>query len=353
MTWLPPELESDRFVLRALKESDAKDIFKYAGNENVCKLTTWSAHKSVEDSLKFIQEYAFKKYEEETPEPYGVTLKGEDKVIGTVGAFWSSRKNQVMEIAYALGEENWGQGFIPEAALAIRDYCFLQHKISRLQSRCLKENKVSAKVMEKIGLTYEGTLRNSEVIKGVARNMVYYSMLPKEWEREQRHDKNYVLRLARREDAKEIHMSHMMSIQQLCVHDYNENQLEAWGNRPFNEERKEKSESSIDNDWIWVVENPRGEIQGHCHLHMNKEKQHCELFGLYLNSEMKGKGIGKKLLKQALIKAQEQQFQKLFLNSTKTAAKFYQSQGFKITGNESSHIVRGVEIECIPMTIEF
>ncbi len=352
MSWRPIKLESERFILRALEESDAKDIFSYAGNKNVSKHTTWETHETLEDSLSFITEFAFQRYEKKIPGPYGITLRGDDKVLGTIGAFWTSPENDVMEIAYALGENHWGKGYIPEAALVIRDYCFLQHKINRLQARCLKENKVSAKVMEKIGMTYEGTLRQSELVKRKPCNMMFYSILPSEWEREQRHDKNYVLRLARKEDAKNIHMAHMTSISQLCVHDYSKEEIDAWGNRPFNDESKLKREKSIDDDWIWVIENPRSEIHGFCHLHMNHESGHCEIFGLYITSDMKGKGLGKKLLDEALLKSKEQGFRKLHILSTKTAREFYLSQKFKISGNEKTHLVRGVEIPCLPMNIE-
>lgn len=74
-------------------------------------------------------------YKKAVPEPFGVALKeSPEKLIGTVGCFWVSRQARSMELAYAIGEEHWGKGLVPEAASA---------------------------VVEKVGMTYEGTLKSA------------------------------------------------------------------------------------------------------------------------------------------------------------------------------------------------
>jgi ribosomal-protein-alanine N-acetyltransferase len=53
-------------------------------------------------------------------------------------------------------------------------------ELNRIQARCVAENTASARVMEKVGMTYEGTLRASEYIKGAFRDMKIYSILRRE-----------------------------------------------------------------------------------------------------------------------------------------------------------------------------
>jgi len=162
LQWTPPTLETDRLYLRPLKLEDAEAIFSYAKNPKVSEFTLWEPHKSIHDSLDYIKDYAFHYYRTGVPEPLGITLKeNPDLIIGTVGCFWVSKNAKSMELAYAIGEEHWGKSLIAEASEVVMDYCFNEFKLKRIQARCKTENKASARVMEKVGMSFEGTLRSS------------------------------------------------------------------------------------------------------------------------------------------------------------------------------------------------
>lgn len=155
-------LTTQRLVLRQLETSDAEAIYAYAKNPNVSRYTLWEPHRSVEDSLAFIQGYAMGFYSKGVPEPLGIALKDDpSKIIGTVGCFWVSQPARCMELAYALSEDHWGRGYTTEASLALMGYCFKEFSLKRIQARCKVENTASAKVMEKVGMTLEGTLKSS------------------------------------------------------------------------------------------------------------------------------------------------------------------------------------------------
>jgi len=174
--WRPPALETSRMILRPIELTDAESIFAYAKNPNVCKYTLWEAHQSIEDSLNYIKEYIFDYYSKGVPEPLGITMKkNPQKVIGTVGCFWTSKQAKAMELAYAIGEEYWGQGLVAEASEAVMAYCFKEFSLKRIQARCKVENKASARVMEKIGMTYEGTLKSAIFHRDKFWDMHYYA----------------------------------------------------------------------------------------------------------------------------------------------------------------------------------
>jgi len=180
--WTPPRLETERLVLRALTEDDAEAIFEYCSNPNVSRFTLWEPHKTVEDARRFIRDYVLPKYEQQIPEPFGVTLKGHpDRVIGTVGCFMVSKDNRTMELAYALDEQYWGKGIVVEAARAVLEYVFDHYPVERLQCRCKIENAPSSRVMQKLGMSKEGTLRSSIFHRDRFWDMDYYSLLRAEW----------------------------------------------------------------------------------------------------------------------------------------------------------------------------
>lgn len=176
--WSPPTIETSRLTLRPILLTDAEAIFEYAKNPNVSQYTLWEPHISVSDSIDYIKDYVFNYYEQGVPEPFGITLKDEpSKLIGTVGCFWVSKKAKCMEIAYAISEDYWGKGLVAEASSAVIDYCFNEFKLKRIQARCKSVNKPSARVMEKIGMTYEGTLKSAVFHREKYWDMHYYGKI--------------------------------------------------------------------------------------------------------------------------------------------------------------------------------
>ncbi len=175
-TWVPPTLVTARLILRPITMDDADSIFAYAQNPNVSKLTLWAPHQTIQDTKTYINNYILAFYSKGVPEPLGITLKENlQKVIGTVGCFWTSKEAKAMELAYALSEDHWGKGIAAEAAKAITDYCFREFSLKRIQARCKAENTASAAVMKKIGMTYEGTLKSAIFHRDRFWDMQYYA----------------------------------------------------------------------------------------------------------------------------------------------------------------------------------
>ena len=158
LDWKPPTIQTNRLILRPIEIGDAESIFTYASNSNVSKYTLWEAHQTIHDSSNYIKDYIFNYYSKGVPEPMGIALKeNSKKIIGTVGCFWTSKSAKSMELAYAIGEDYWGQGLVSEASVAVMEYCFKEFALKRIQARCKTENQASRRVMEKVGMVFEGT----------------------------------------------------------------------------------------------------------------------------------------------------------------------------------------------------
>lgn len=59
---------------------------------------------------------------------------------------------------------------------------FGQMELVRIQARCITENIGSQRVMEKIGMSYEGTLRKGIKIKGQHWDLKLFSILKEDYE---------------------------------------------------------------------------------------------------------------------------------------------------------------------------
>jgi ribosomal-protein-alanine N-acetyltransferase len=176
-----PTLESDRLMLRKMSLEDAPDLFEYASDSQVAQYTTWTPHKSLEDSQIFLNSI-LAKYQNHESYDWGIIHKGDGKLIGTCGFVnWVSPHHHA-EIGYALSRPYWGKGYMPEAVKAVLAFGFQKTNLNRIEGRCKLPNHSSARVLEKVGMKYEGILRQQMFSKGSFHDMKLYAILREDWE---------------------------------------------------------------------------------------------------------------------------------------------------------------------------
>jgi [ribosomal protein S5]-alanine N-acetyltransferase len=169
-------LETDRLLLRKLSLADAADIFAYASDPEVTKYTSWSTHQAIADSEQFL-ESAIAKYAAGQPMDWGIVRKGDRKAIGTCGfASWDCTHARA-EIGYVLSRQYWGQGYMTEAVKAAISFGFHVMMLNRIQATCMVENLASARVMQKVGMHYEGTLLEYAFFKDRYLDLKLYAII--------------------------------------------------------------------------------------------------------------------------------------------------------------------------------
>ena len=178
-----PELETERLLLRKMRLEDAEAMFAYASDPEVTRYVLWDTHRSIEDSESFLRQ-ATAGYARGDFGGWGIVLKDDGAFVGTCGVdVGYAPEHARAELGYVLSREHWGRGLMPEAVRAVIRFGFDRMGLNRMEARCIAENTASARVMEKAGMTYEGTLREREFIKGAYRDMKLYSILRREYRR--------------------------------------------------------------------------------------------------------------------------------------------------------------------------
>lgn len=176
-----PTLITERLTLRPLRRDDAVDMFAYASDPEMAHYTLWEAHRTLADTRQFLS-YMLACYERGEPGSWGVALTDTGRLIGTCGFVGWNNTQRRAEIGYAIARARWGQGLATEAAQAVIDFAFNATTIFRLQALCMVANTASARVMEKIGMHYEGILRGFTLHKGQPSDMKMYALLRTDWE---------------------------------------------------------------------------------------------------------------------------------------------------------------------------
>jgi ribosomal-protein-alanine N-acetyltransferase len=141
----------------------------------------WDAHRSLNDTRAFVGDYARSRYLEGVPEPLGIELKAAGRLVGSLGCFWASRKDRCMELGYWVAEPYWGQGVAVEAARALLGHVFATYKVERVQAHYIEGNRASGRVLEKLGLAFEGVRRRALFHRGRFWDLHHYAVLRDEW----------------------------------------------------------------------------------------------------------------------------------------------------------------------------
>jgi ribosomal-protein-alanine N-acetyltransferase len=79
-------------------------------------------------------------------------------------------------MGFTIARAYWGQGYGTEAAEALVRFVFDQLKVVRIEALCLPENLASARVLQKIGMQYEGLLHNYQVWKDQPSDLQMYGI---------------------------------------------------------------------------------------------------------------------------------------------------------------------------------
>jgi ribosomal-protein-alanine N-acetyltransferase len=175
-----PILETERLLLRQITLDDAEDIFEYAVDPEMAKYVSWDPHTSIEDSIHFIHAM-IKKYERICLSDWGIVYKENNKFMGTCGYGWWSSAHARAEIGYALSKKYWNRGLMTEALRKVVTFGFEKMKLNRIEARCFIANRASEKVMQKIGMKFEGIQREGLFAKEKYQDLKVYSILRREY----------------------------------------------------------------------------------------------------------------------------------------------------------------------------
>lgn len=173
-------IETDRLMIRRLKIEDAQDIFDYASDPVVPRYLPWSHHNSVDDTVEFLNT-VIAGYKDGEIQPWGIELKETGKIIGTCGFVWWNKEESKAELGYALSQIYWNRGIMTEAVKLIIDFGFELMHLNRIEGYFVIGNLASGKVMQKVGMQYEGHLRNYRKFKGEFKDVKMYSILKSEY----------------------------------------------------------------------------------------------------------------------------------------------------------------------------
>jgi len=120
-------------------------------------------------------------YKTKAPSSWGIVHKHSAKLIGTIGFVSVDRTHSRAEVGFALGRKYWSQGLMTEALGEVLRFSFSDMGLNRVVAKCFVENTGSERVMQKVGMKFEGVCREEALIKGKFVDLKQYAILRSEF----------------------------------------------------------------------------------------------------------------------------------------------------------------------------
>ena len=148
-----PELKSKRLYLRNIKESDCEAILFLRSDKTINKFIERPENrktKNISDAINFIKE--LNEYLDNNKSiAWGITLKNDPNIIGTICLWNFSQNNKTAEVGYDLDPKFQKMGIMSEALKMIIDFGFKELKLDKIEAFTHNENENSKHLLKKNG----------------------------------------------------------------------------------------------------------------------------------------------------------------------------------------------------------
>jgi ribosomal-protein-alanine N-acetyltransferase len=176
-----PAINTNRLSLRWISVEDVDDVYTIYSDPEVMRY--WStpplADRSAASKLVSEIHESFKRRE---LLKWGIALRKDDTLIGSVTLFHPDFTHRRAEIGYALGRAHWGQGYMQETLRAVLTYAFEVLEFHRIEADVDPRNVASIRTLERLGFQREGYLRERWQVNGETQDALFYGLLRPDWE---------------------------------------------------------------------------------------------------------------------------------------------------------------------------
>ena len=184
-----PTLQTVRLILRPFNLSDAPEVQRLAGHRDVAAKTLLIPHPYPDGAAEEWIATHPAALERGESMVFAIVLKETGALCGAMGLELKAQ-HQRAEIGYWIGTEYWGMGICTEAGMAVLKRGFETLGLHRIYAGHFGSNPASGRVLQKLGMKYEGVLRHHYLKWGQFEDAVMYGITVGDWEPRERETEN-------------------------------------------------------------------------------------------------------------------------------------------------------------------
>lgn len=172
-------VRTERLLLRPFHATDAEAVHRLAGSKDVAAGTFLPHPIDRQAAQDWITE-RLKDQAAGTGATFAITLAESGEVIGSIGMEIVAEHEQG-RLSYWLGSAYWNRGYGTEAVTALLEYAFNSLMLHRIYAPHFHTNPASGRVLQKVGMTHEGRLREHYLRFGKRIDVELYGLLRDEF----------------------------------------------------------------------------------------------------------------------------------------------------------------------------
>lgn len=176
-----PTLTTARLVLRPFTDDDCDAVFRLHASAPVMRYWDSSPWTELAQARRFLTRCRALA-EEASGARVAVELREDATFLGWIGLQRWDPHNRRTNLGYVLAEDAWGHGYATEAGQSLLDWAFPAMNLNRVSAQADTRNRTSRRVLEKLGFTLEGTLRENVIVDGEVSHDWTFGLLRREWE---------------------------------------------------------------------------------------------------------------------------------------------------------------------------
>lgn len=174
-----PTLRTERLILRPFSLADAEEVHEIVSDREIAYNTAHIPHPYPEGmALEWIDRIT-SRWDTGESAVFAATLPEHGKIVGAIGLEIEPHHRRA-ELGYWVARPFWNSGYATEGARAVVAFGFRELGLNRVSAHYYSRNPASGKVMEKIGMKYEGRMRKHVLKWGVFEDIELYGILADE-----------------------------------------------------------------------------------------------------------------------------------------------------------------------------
>ncbi len=176
-------LQNEQLIIRPYSSSDATAVLNTLNNYQIYK-TTYGipCPCDIKYAKKWIKNIKSASLTNSSYE-YAIINKKTGAYMGNIGLINVDNVSHRCDITYFVDPLYQNNGIATQASALMIKYAFEELGMVRVGGMCMENNLASARVMEKLKMTYEGTLRNYFFKENTYVNARNYSILLEEYKK--------------------------------------------------------------------------------------------------------------------------------------------------------------------------
>ncbi|MEN3610970.1 GNAT family N-acetyltransferase [Plantactinospora sp. ZYX-F-223] len=164
--------------LRDFRPEDVADTLAIVGDDRVTRWLSYDS-RNHDQATAMIEGTIQRAQAEPRMEYYLAITDKHDRMIGFGRLGLGGVK--AAKLGYAIHADHWGHGYATDAARTLITYGFTTLDLHRISAAMDPENAGSIAVVKRLGMQYEGHLRDHVHTNGAWRDSLLYSILAHEW----------------------------------------------------------------------------------------------------------------------------------------------------------------------------